>query len=109
MINVQMEVNLTEAEQRLNFTPEKNHLLAVAALRGMNRYVPIDTGKLRGGAYVETDEVVYSRGVEYAGYVYNMPQAWIKTPGTYANWPQAYVDAGAPEVVEEVERIVSDK
>lgn len=108
MINVTFQVDLRDAEQRLTWTPEKDHLLAVAALRGMNRLVPIDTGKLRAGAFVEGDTVVYSRGADYAGYVYNMPQAWIRTPGTFAKWADEYVSLGAPEVIEEVERIVNE-
>lgn len=106
-INLEISVDLSELEKRLDFDDAKLYRMSAAAIRGMNRLVPVDTFKLRNGVHIEgSDTVVYSRGVDYAGYVHEMPQSWIRTAGTYAQWPERYVLDGAKEVVEEVERIV---
>lgn len=83
--------------------------VGMAALRGMQRFVPVDTGALRVGAYAGPMEVTYSRGPaqSYAAYVYgNRNKAHARTPGTDLDWPGAYQASGAREVVEEIGRAI---
>lgn len=82
--------------------------ISQAAMRGMMRHVPYDTGKLRQGAYAGDMYVVYSRGVDYAGYVYNS-RGHARYPGTSLKWPEAYEATGMREVVEEIERCIGDQ
>lgn len=96
-----------EAVDRLDLKGQ-GFRISQAAMRGMMRHVPYDTGKLRQGAYTGYMCVVYSRGVDYAGYVYN-GRGHARYPGTSLNWSEAYEATGMREVVEEIERCIGDK
>lgn len=85
--------------------------VAMAAQRGMLRHVPVDTTSLRFGAYPGDMEVNYSRGPasSYASYVYDgRDRKHARTPGTDLDWPGAYQATGAPEVCEEIGRVIAD-
>lgn len=85
--------------------------VAMAAQRGMLKHVPVDTNSLRYGAYPGDMEVNYSRGPasSYAAYVYGgRDKKHARTPGTDLDWPGAYQAAGAPEVCEEIGRVIAD-
>lgn len=83
--------------------------LAVAAQRGMDKYVPMDTGTLRESASPMPSGVHYA--VEYASYAED-PRGTIhtdKNPIAVAHWPEHYDELGAPEVVDELEAILREK
>lgn len=85
--------------------------VGMAALRGMQRLVPVDTFALRAGAYAGPMEVTYSRGPasSYASYVYGKrDKAHARTPGTTLDWPGAYESSGAREVVDEMVRVINE-
>ena len=93
-----------EVKRRLNLD-NAGFRIGSAALRGMNSLVPYDTGKLRQGAYAGDMKVIYSRGVDYAGYVYR-GRGHARYPGTSLTWPEDYQAKGMPEVVEEIRRVI---
>lgn len=83
--------------------------LADAALRGLDKYVPMDTGTLRQSAAPTEYGVHYAVG--YASYAED-PRGTIhtdKNPSAVAHWPEHYDRLGAPEVVEELEAILREK
>lgn len=105
---MQATVTLTgfsEATDRLRLKGQ-GFRVGQAALRGMNRHVPYDTFRLRTGAYPGDMEVTYSRGIDYAGYVYR-GRGHAHMAGTSLDWPAAYEATGMREVVEEIERIIA--
>lgn len=99
--------NLEPIMRRLSLDPAQMHRVATAGLRGMTKYVPMDTGRLMGSGHVEGSEAVWS--TDYAVYAY-YPRGTIhrtKNPTATREWADHYMAQGAPEVVEEVARIVS--
>lgn len=88
--------------------------LAVAAGRGMTKYVPMRTGALSGSATPGVGEVTYrgtNRGFDYANFVFDPSRPITihkdKHPNATSRWDRKYGDSGAKEVCEEVLRIVS--
>lgn len=90
--------------------------LALAAGRGMDKYVPMRTGQLVGSATTGIGEVTYkgvNRGFDYGSFVFD-PSRPIhihhdRHPQATTRWDQAYERSGAKEVCEEVARIVSGR
>ena len=83
--------------------------LSMAALRGLSKYVPMDTGTLRQSAAPTSYGVFY--GVRYASYAED-PKGTIhtdKNPFAVAHWPEHYDEQGAPEVADELEAIIHEK
>lgn len=88
--------------------------LAIAAGRGMDKYVPMRTGQLAGSATPGVGDVAYrgsNRGFDYASFVFEPTRAITihhdRHPQATTRWDQAYERSGAKEVCEEVARIVS--
>lgn len=100
-MNVTVHVNLDDAYRDFEITPAKQLRLNQAAITAMRPMVPVRTGKLTTGVYSEGDEVVYSRGVDYAVYAYHHNVTGVN------EWAEVYDQRGAPEVVRELERMIN--
>lgn len=109
MVTVKVKTDFRDDLRRLSLEGAGLRI-GMAARRGMNNLVPLDTGALRAGAYAGDFEVTYSRGEadKYANYVLN-GRGTPRTPGTYMNWAEVYERQGAPEVVAEMERIIDGR
>lgn len=109
MLRCEISADLLPAEAKFDFTSAEMHRVALAGLRGMTKYVPMDTGHLMGSGHVDGEEVVWS--TDYAVYAY-FPRGRIhrtKNPTATREWVDHYTSQGAPEVVEEAARIVNAK
>lgn len=101
-------VNFDPCENAFKFNSQEMLRLVYEGKRGMERYVPKDTGFLRGNSAPSApDTLTYS--AEYAEYVYRMEDVHWTTLGTSGHWIERYNDSGAPEVCEEAARIVTEK
>lgn len=108
-LRVQMSADLEPARAKFRLGSADMHRVALAGLRGMTKYVPMDTGELMGSGHVEGEEAVWS--TDYAVYAY-FPRGHIhttKNPTAHREWVRYYESQGAPEVVREVVRIVNSK
>lgn len=110
MARVTVQAELTGLDPSvLELVPRDRIRLAMAALRGLNKYVPMDTGSLRRSAIPTPYGVHY--GVRYASYAED-PRGEIhtdKNPSATAHWPEVYDKSGAPQVVEELEAILHER
>lgn len=82
--------------------------IALEALRGMDKFVPMDTGQLRSSAQAGDMEVIY--GTDYAVYPWSGHGTIHrdKNPMATSHWEQAYQASGMQNLLEEVSRIVSE-
>lgn len=109
-MKVEVRTDFGDGFKKLNLDATDGTRMANAAMRGMNKYVPVDTGLLQRSATVQPFKVTYP--VEYASYAYNPPRGRIHTypnPTATAKWAEVYEAAGAKEIVEEVGRIIDGK
>ena len=75
-LRVDMSADLSPMEAKLRLDSADMHRVALAGLRGMTKYVPMDTGELMGSGHVEGEEAVWS--TDYAVYAY-FPRGHIHT------------------------------
>lgn len=82
--------------------------IALEALRGMDKFVPMDTGQLRSSAQAGDMEVIY--GTDYAVYPYSGHGTIHrdKNPMATAHWDQAYQASGMQELMEAVKRYATE-
>lgn len=115
-VSVSVErIDLAEIRRALDFgTDAHRRRLAVAAGRGMTKYIPFRTGALNGSAQPGVGEVTYrgtNRGFDYASFVFDPSRPITihrdKHPKATSRWDVKYGDDGAKEVCEEVLRIVN--
>lgn len=101
------DIDLTgiDIQRKLEASGER---IALQALRGMDKFVPMDTGQLRNSAEAGNMEVVY--GTDYAVYPWQ-GRGTIhrdKNPMATSHWEQAYQASGMQNLLEEVSRIVAE-
>lgn len=105
---VKVRVDLSGIEGRLRVTPALKGAMALAAMRGMEPYVRMDTGALNGSVFVRDGKVVYP--LDYASATYHNTRNLVNTqhhPKATPLWGDAYSASGAKEVKEAVTRHVT--
>lgn len=106
-MNVDVATDFRADFKRLSLEGQGQRV-ALAAMRGMQKLVPVDTGLLQRSPVPSDMKVTYPVG--YASYAYDPPRGRIHTypnPTATARWAEVYGESGMPEVVEEVSRIVA--
>lgn len=83
--------------------------IARIAKKGMDKYTPVDTGRMRNTASVEPWKVTY--GVPYAYYPYSGKHGNIKTeknPNATAKWPEVWYQTSGEDFARAVQAVASE-
>lgn len=108
MAGISYQIQAPKLSGLLDLNLAQRLRLHAAAARGMDKYVPMDTGTLR--RFVEPTEYGVHYAVDYATYA-ESPRGTIhtdKNPSAVAHWPKAYEASGMREVTQELEAILRE-
>lgn len=108
-VGFEFHTSTSDFSRFVRFDARDNLAFATAAARGMDPFVPFDTGKLAGSATPKVGAVSYP--LDYASFPYEGHGRIHKDHHMRAtsHWDKAYSASGMKELKEEVQRVIASK